>query len=262
MNLPRKKLIAIDIDMGSYQDFIYQMVGLATFRKSSYACVANVHMLVEAYRNNEFADIVNHADVITPDGMPIAKGMKLIYGVQQDRVPGMTLLPDLLHAALQHKLSVFFYGGTADMLYRTEKYCRKAMPGLKIAGVYSPPFRPLTASEETEIIERINNSGAHFVFVALGCPKQERWMASMKGRIQACMVGIGGSLPVMIGMQKRAPDWMQRNSLEWLFRLGQEPKRLFRRYAVTNNTFLYLLFRTYAKQGFKNKPLHVDLQNR
>ncbi|KEO71825.1 WecB/TagA/CpsF family glycosyltransferase [Anditalea andensis] len=261
MIFPRKKLIAIDIDMGSYQDFIYRLVGLASYRTSSYTCVANVHMLVEAYKNKDFAKVVNQADVITPDGMPIAKGMNLIYGVQQDRVAGMTLLPDLLHASLKHDLSVFFYGGTAEMLYQTEKYCKKTLPGLKIAGVYSPPFRPLTAAEETEIIDRINASGAHFVFVALGCPKQEKWMASMKGRINACMVGIGGSLPVMIGMQKRAPDWMQRNSLEWLFRLTQEPKRLFKRYAITNHTFLYLLFRTYAKQGFKKKPLQVDLKN-
>jgi len=113
--------------------------------------------------------------------------------------------------------------------------------------MYSPPFRWLTEGEEEKIVSNIANSGANMVFVALGCPKQERWMSEMKNQIPAVMVGVGGALPVLVGLQKRAPVWMQKNSLEWFYRLMQEPRRLFKRYFVTNSMFLYLLFKEKAK---------------
>jgi N-acetylglucosaminyldiphosphoundecaprenol N-acetyl-beta-D-mannosaminyltransferase len=194
--------------------------------------------------------------MVTPDGMPLAVGMKLIYGLKQDRVAGMDLLPDLLKKSEEHRIPVFFYGGTPEMLKRTTSYCSVHYPELNIAGMYSPPFRSLSASENEGVVNEINQSGARFVFVALGCPKQEKWMALMKGRIQATMIGIGGALPVLVGMQKRAPVWMQALCLEWLYRLMQEPKRLFKRYAVTNTTFLFLLARTWIKQGFRPLPTH------
>jgi N-acetylglucosaminyldiphosphoundecaprenol N-acetyl-beta-D-mannosaminyltransferase len=132
------------------------------------------------------------------------------------------------------------------MLERTRLYLQKNFPQLPIAGLYSPPFRPLSSLEEEQIIDTINRSGAKFVFVALGCPKQEKWMASMKGRVQACMIGIGGALPVLVGMQKRAPRWMQKTGLEWFYRMVQEPGRLFKRYAVTNTLFLWLLLKAWV----------------
>ena len=130
------------------------------------------------------------------------------------------------------------------MLEKTESYIRKTYPNIQIAGLYSPPFRPLSEGEMEEIAEHISNSGAHLVFVVLGCPKQEKWMSEMKGRIPAVMIGVGGALPVLIGDLKRAPLWMQRHSLEWLYRLMQEPKRLFKRYLVTNTIYLYLVIST------------------
>lgn len=251
----RKNLISIEIVLGAYQEFIEHFIHLALSRTSSYTCVANVHMLIEAHKDEAFAMVVNNADLVTPDGMPLAKGLDLLYGGKQQRVAGMDLLPDLLRQSEISELPVFIYGGTQEMLKRTRDYCGNVYPKLKIAGMYSPPFRPLMATEEDAIANMINNSGARFVFVALGCPKQEKWMASMKGRIHACMIGIGGALPVLVGMQKRAPLWLQKASLEWLYRLGQEPQRLFKRYAVTNSTFLYLFLKTYAAQGFKQKNL-------
>ncbi len=199
-------------------------------------------MIIEAHWDSKFADLVNKADLVTPDGMPLAKAMKLLYSIEQDRVAGMDLLPDLLKNAEVEKLGVFFYGGTDEMLAKTQEYIQKNYPKLNKQQYLSPPFRPLTTDEETDVIKQINDSGAQLVFVALGCPKQEKWMASMKGRINACMLGIGGALPVMIGMQKRAPMWMQKISLEWLYRLIQEPRRLFKRYLITNTLFLFLLF--------------------
>ena len=117
-----------------------------------------------------------------------------------------------------------------------------------VAGLYIPPFINMNDLEEKKIAEKINSSGAALVFVVLGCPKQEKWMASMKGRVNAVMVGVGGALPVMIGDQRRAPRWMQKNGLEWFYRMVQEPGRLFKRYAVTNSFFLYLLAKAYLRK--------------
>lgn len=200
-------------------------------------------MCIEAHDNKDFADVVNNADLVTPDGMPLAKAMKWLYGIEQERVAGMDLLPDLLREAEENNLNVYFYGGSEQMQEQAKKFVKAQYPALNAVGFHSPPFRPLTAQEEEDVVKSINASDAHLVFVALGCPKQEKWMAAMKGRVQACMVGIGGALPVLIGEQKRAPVWMQRSSLEWLYRLSQEPQRLFKRYAYTNTKFIYLLLK-------------------
>lgn len=237
------KVISISFRIQTFQTFIDSILSHALKIKSSYTCVANVHMAIEAYWDPEFAAVVNNADLVTPDGMPLAKAIKLLYGVNQERVAGMDLLPELLKAAEQKELSVFFYGGTEEMLLKTKEFVEAYYPKLKKHAYHSPPFRALTEEEENEDINRINEFGAHLVFVALGCPKQEKWMAKMKGKIHASMVGIGGALPVIIGMQKRAPIWMQKLSLEWLFRLIQEPRRLFKRYFITNSLFIVLLIR-------------------
>ena len=246
--MEKKRIINIDITIGPYKSFLEAIVKLAYSKQSSYICVANVHMLVEAYKDKAFEAVVNNADIATPDGMPIAKSFIPLYSINQNRVAGMSLLPHLLEECQKSGMGAYFYGGTQSMLDTTREYCSATYPGLKIAGLYSPPFRPLTPDEEEEIARNINNSGASIVFVALGCPKQEKWMASMKGRVNACMVGIGGALPVMVGLQKRAPKWMQKASLEWLYRLGQEPGRLFKRYAVTNSIFAFLLLKAMLKR--------------
>lgn len=243
------QIISLQISPYSFQEFIRKIINLGKARLSSYVCVANVHMCIEAYDNPSFANVVNSADLVTPDGMPLAKGVSWLYGKHQDRVAGMDLLPDLLREAEENQLKVYFYGGTDEMQDTTKKFTEKYFPNLDAVGFYSPPFRSLTSEEEISIVQQINDSGANFVFVALGCPKQEKWMHAMKGRIHACMIGIGGALPVMVGVQKRAPKWMQDYSLEWFYRFLQEPKRLFRRYAYTNTKFMYLLL----KQKFLKK---------
>lgn len=246
--MDRLNVVSIPVSTGSYADFINNMVTSAREKKSEYACVANVHMLVEAHKNRHFADVVKEAGYVTPDGKPISWAMRLLYGIKQERVAGMTLLPDLLEAAETAGLSVFFYGGTETMLQKTEAYLKQRYARLHIAGMHSPPFRNLTALEEKKVAEKINASGAGLVFAILGCPKQEKWMASMKGRVHAVMIGVGGALPVMIGEQKRAPVWMQKAGLEWFFRMMQEPGRLFKRYAITNSLFAYLLLKAYLQK--------------
>lgn len=248
--LPKKRIISIDISSGTYKEFVSAILNYAANKISSYVCVANVHMVIEAYQSSAFAAIVNNADLVTPDGMPIAKAMNTLYGEEQDRVDGMSLLPVLLEEASAKNLSVYFYGGSQSTLDATKDYIEIHYPNLTVAGMYSPPFRPLTSSENEDITNKIIISGANIVFAVLGCPKQEKWMASMRGKIPAVMLGIGGALPVLAGQQKRAPEWMQKNSLEWLYRLAQEPKRLFKRYFKTNTMFMYLM----AKEMRRRRP--------
>lgn len=253
LSLEKTTVLGMQISKGSYAGFIDSMAASAEKKESGYVCVANVHMLAEAHKDKDFAALVNAAQLVTPDGKPLTWALRILEGVHQERVAGMDLLPDLLKVAEERRIPVYFYGGRQDVLDRTELYLKENFPALSLAGLHSPPFRPLSSAEEEEVARSINNSGAGMIFVALGCPKQERWMSSMQGRIRGLMIGVGGALPVMIGAQKRAPEWMQRSGLEWTFRLLQEPRRLFGRYATTNSLFLYLLSKAYLRRVFLRK---------
>ena len=247
--LTQEKILSINVSQGKHAEFVKSILELGKRKKSSYVCVANVHMLVEAHWSKSFQKIVNGADIVTPDGMPLAKSFKTLYNTEQDRVDGMSLLPVLLEKAIENDLAVYFYGSSKEIIEHTRTFIKQNYPLLNVVGMYSPPFRHQTEEEEGKTIDNIAASGANIVFVALGCPKQEQWMAEMKGRIPAVMIGVGGALPVLVGLQKRAPEWMQKNSLEWFYRLLQEPRRLFKRYFITNSTFLYLL----AKEKWQPK---------
>jgi len=243
--MDKLNVFSIAVNIGSYKEFICTILEYAQQKKSYYTCLANVHMLVEAYLNIDFAASIGKADLITPDGRPLTWAIQMLYGIKQDRVAGMDILPDLLEQGQAKQLSVYFYGGHPGLLDKTRRYLANTYPDLRICGLYSPPFRKLSEEEDEEVIKKINQSGAQLVFVSLGCPKQEKWMAAMSNRIEAVMIGVGGALSVMIGARKRAPKWLQTAGLEWLFRLWQEPVRLFKRYAVTNSIFIYLFLKSY-----------------
>jgi N-acetylglucosaminyldiphosphoundecaprenol N-acetyl-beta-D-mannosaminyltransferase len=254
--LPQQQLINFSVSKGSYQSFIDKMAELGRNKISTAVYFANVHMFIEAQDSEVFRALINKADIVTPDGQPLAWMLRLLYGIKQDRVSAMDFMPSMLARMEQEQLPVYFYGGTQEMLEKAKKHVQEKYPSLKVAGLYSPPFRPLSTEEENDVVKMINDSGAGLVFVFLGCPKQERWMATMKGRVNAVMTGVGGSIPVTIGMQKRAPLWMQKLSMEWLYRLMQEPKRLFKRYAYTNSKFLLIMIREFIKLKFL-KPIGV-----
>jgi N-acetylglucosaminyldiphosphoundecaprenol N-acetyl-beta-D-mannosaminyltransferase len=236
-------IINFSINTGGYQFFIDEITGLAKQRLSSAVYFANVHMYIEAYKNENFNTLITKADIVTPDGKPLVWVLKLLYGIKQDRVAGMDVLPDLLSRMEEENLPVYFYGGTQEMLDKTSEYVKKNYPGLIISGLYSPPFRPLTAAEADEVVEKINSAAPSIVFVFLGCPQQEKWIAAMKGKVNAVMAGVGGAIPVTIGMKKRAPVWMRDFGLEWLFRFFQEPQRLFKRYLTTNSLFIWIMLK-------------------
>jgi len=245
------KLINFKISICSYTNFINEISHNGSQNISTYVCIANVHMFIEAYRDVNFLNVIDNADIVTPDGMPLVNALRFLKGIIQDRVAGMDLLPDLLAIAEKENIKTFFYGGTEEMLSKTATYLQKNHPQLNVTGYYSPPFRAATELESDKIVKIINESGAGIIFVVLGCPKQEKWMYSMKGKINACMIGIGGALPVLVGMSKRAPKWMQKRSLEWLYRLIQEPRRLFKRYLITNTLFIYIVMKAYLIMKLK-----------
>jgi N-acetylglucosaminyldiphosphoundecaprenol N-acetyl-beta-D-mannosaminyltransferase len=238
-------ILALNLDLVSYEEALKRIVGWARNKESHFVCFANVHMVIEAYRHPDFADQVNRASLVVTDGVPLMGWLRAISGIKQERIAGMDALPDLLKLASQNRLKVYFFGTTLDVLDRIREKINALYPDVTIAGMFSPPFGQ--SLDDDTYIEQINASGADLVFVALGCPKQEKWMATHTAKIHAPLLGVGGAFPVFAGMAKRAPKLMQRFGLEWLFRLFQEPRRLFARYLVTNSLFLALAFREKLK---------------
>ena len=250
--MKKRRLLNTLISTGNYKEFVDEIIRLSQQSKSSYVCISNVHMLIEAYRDKEYNKVVNEADIATPDGMPLAKSLSLIYGLKQDRVAGMDIMPSLLKESESKSLSVYFYGSSEETLDLIISKSKIEYPSLIIAGHYSPPFKLLSEEEKQDIITKINNSNPDFVLVALGCPKQEKWMAEHKNKVNSCMLGVGGAFGVYAGIQDRAPQWMQKLSLEWLFRFSQEPSRLWKRYLITNSMFCFLIIKFGIEQFIKN----------
>lgn len=228
------------ISLGSYQEFIGEIFRLVKYKTPSYVCFANVHMVVEASRDKTLHDAMSKANIVAPDGRPISLFLRFIENIQQDRVCGMDIMPDLLKQAETDGKSVYFYGTTSALLKTIIKKAAREYPRLKVCGHFSPPFRPLTEAENTFIIDEIIAASPDLVFVSLGCPKQEKWMAKNKQRIGACLLGVGQAFSVYAGVEKRLPKWMQNLSLEWAYRLYLEPQRLWKRYLFTNSYFLLL----------------------
>jgi len=237
----RSKILNVNINLISYQDLIKTLTTAPIDSKHKYICFANVHMIIEAYRNETVRNAINNASYTVTDGMPLVKTLGILYRIKQDRIPGMDFMPGLMKEAENKKFSVFFFGSTHEILTRIISKAKHEFPALHIAGSISPPFRALLPQEENAYIEKINQSGATYLFVGLGCPKQELWMSRNRSKIKAIQLGVGGAFEVYVGMKKRAPIWIQRMSLEWIYRLLQDPKRLFKRYITTNSIYLYLI---------------------
>lgn len=235
------RIISLNIDHLSFRECLDMVIGWGKERKPSYVCFANVHMVIEAYKSAEFAEQVNGASLVVTDGKPLTAACYSLYRKRQERISGMDFMPAVLEAAGKEGLTIFLYGSSSDVLGGLSAEIMRRYPAIRLGGMISPPFRPLSPEETDADIEAINRSGAQLLLVSLGCPKQERWMADNYRKISAVCLGVGGAFPVMAGLQRRAPRWMQRWGLEWLYRLMLEPKRMFPRYLKTNSLFIYLM---------------------
>ena len=245
--LKSQSIIGSRVDATSYEDACNRIVAWAEARLSCYAIAANVHVLTTAHWDRSYRKVLAGAKLVTPDGMPLVWALRLLGFPQQQRVYGPDLMLALCDRLSSTDLSIYLYGGTDDTLERLQTNLLQTYPTLKIAGSYSPPFRPLTPAEEQADIDRIHQSGARIVLVALGCPKQEQWMARQQGKLQAVAIGVGAAFAFHSGSVPQAPRWMMRNGLEWLFRLGAEPQRLWHRYALTIPAFVLLFTAQYLR---------------
>lgn len=245
--LSKVTVFGLELSVGSFQDHVSAIVEWGRAHRSSYVCCVNVHMCMEAQNDPDFASVVNGADLATADGMPIRNSIKRFAGYAQERVAGNDLMPAVMAAAEKEGLSIYLQGGEEHVLDAITRKAATEYPDLRIAGFYSPPFRAATPEERAAEAGRITASGANIVMVSLGCPRQEKWMAEMKGKVPAVMLGVGGAFLLYAEVDDRAPLWMRNASLEWLYRLWLEPGRLWKRYLITNTAFLAM----YAKHAFR-----------
>jgi len=235
-------VVGVNFSHTSYESATTQILAWAKVRESRYVCAANVHMVMEAFDSPQFLQVVNQADMVTSDGMPLVWMMKLKGGRHQTRVYGPTLMLYVLEAAERENIPIGFYGSSPEVLQLLQKKLQNKFQNLKVNYSYSPPFRDPSQAEDTEIINHINNSLTRILFVGLGCPKQEKWMAEHRGRINAVMLGVGAAFDFHAGLKSQAPSWMQKIGMEWLFRFVTEPRRLWRRYLYHNPRFIFLAF--------------------
>ena len=250
----KKRIISIDVNCGSEQDYFERITKDIQNKKRGYVCFSNVHMLIEAYDDKDFATVVNSARYAFPDGFPIAKSFGILYNKKQLRIAGMDFLPNYLQVCNREGFKVAFVGSTNEILELVREKIRRELPRVEVSALISPPFGQKWDNEA--YIEQINKLNTDLVFVALGCPKQERWMHQNYMHTSAMLFGIGGALPTYVGTISRAPEWMCRMGLEWLYRLYKEPRRMFKRYLYTNSKFIYLL----SREIFRGKK-STDAEN-
>lgn len=236
----REQVLTMQVDITSLSHAVDTVSQWAERQESRYVCVSNVHMCVETYEKPTFRQTVNQADLVVPDGRPIYWAQHLLGNSKAGHVRGMDLTMALCQIAEEKQLNVGFYGGEPYTLEVLQKRLRAQYPDLPISTAISPPFRALSEAEQQADINAINDAGTQILFVGLGCPKQEQWMADHKGLLNCTMLGVGAAFDFIAGNKSPAPVWMQRMGLEWLHRLYDEPQRLWRRYLHTNPKFIGL----------------------
>ncbi len=238
MRATKITVLHVGINAVSYFDAAHRVLNWAAAAESRYICIANVHMLMEAFDSLEYNQIVNSADLVTSDGMPLVWMMRLKGQRRQERVYGPTLMLHVLEAAERENVPVGFYGSSSEVLHALNIQMVKKFPDLKIVYSFSPPYQDTI--EDANIVDQINSSSARILFVGLGCPKQERWMGAQRGKINAVMLGVGAAFDFHAGYKPQSPAWMQKIGMEWFFRLISEPRRLWRRYLYHNSRFIIL----------------------
>jgi N-acetylglucosaminyldiphosphoundecaprenol N-acetyl-beta-D-mannosaminyltransferase len=236
---PRVDVLGVRISCLTLGSTVEEVSGWVDRGEHRYVCVTGVHGVMECQRDPQLLQIHNRSGLTTPDGMPMVWSARWAGRREVSRVYGPDLMLAMLPRAVERGWSSFFYGGgpgTAELL---ASQLSSRFPGLRVAGTITPPFRPLTPQEDADAVQAINDSGAQLVWVGLSTPKQEHWMAAHVGRLLAnALFGVGAAFDLHAGTVPQAPPWMQRSGLEWTYRLGREPRRLWRRYLRNNPAFV------------------------
>lgn len=255
-----RRILGMRVDATSYAHAAEQILRWARRGESRYVCVATVNNVIEARDDPAYHALIEAADLVTPDGMPLV-WLARLHGLEHvERVYGPDLMLALCHRSISKGYRHFLYGGAEGVPDRLANRLNRRYPELQIVGNYSPPFRPLTDEEDKQIIQMINEANPDVVWIGLSTPKQERWMAEHIGRLTApVLVGVGAAFDFHSGLKRQAPRWMQRSGLEWLFRLANEPRRLWRRYLVIIPLFILLVLHqalSLKRYSLDEQPLH------
>lgn len=241
----KTSVLGIGVSRTNYRDATEFIIQNAKLRQSCTVAPTPVHGIMSGYLDRNHGRYLNQFTMVTPDGQPVRWALNLLRQPGdmplRDRVCGPVLTLHLCKRAAEENLSVFFYGSTEVVLEKLHSNLQRQFPNLKIAGTISPPFRPLSDAEQAEYIDRIRDSGASIVFVGLGCPRQEKWAFEHRHQLDCPLICIGAAFDFHSGNLPVAPVWMQNAGLEWLFRLTQEPIRLWKRYLLLNPLYLMLL---------------------
>lgn len=257
------RILGVNIAITNMQDTVKLIVEQIDELQGNFICLSNVHTTVMSQKDEEYRNIQNSAFLALPDGSPLSLVQRLRGYRMAEQVAGPDLMAELWKATENTEISHYFYGSTPETIEALEKNLKKEYPGIKIAGMEAPPFRPLTEAEDAGAVARINQSGAAIVWVGLGAPKQEKWMYEHRGKVNALMLGVGAGFDFHAGTVKRAPAWMRKHYLEWLYRLIQDPKRLWKRYVQTNGKFLLIsvkdafVWKKYVDEGRKNLLIYA-----
>jgi N-acetylglucosaminyldiphosphoundecaprenol N-acetyl-beta-D-mannosaminyltransferase len=239
----KRPILGVPIAVVSCDEAIRLCSAWARHRNSRAVFFASVHMVMEAHDHPDFLRLLNNADMVNADGMPVVWALRAVGEKMARRVCGPDTTTAMLAKAEKEKIPVGFYGGDQATLDALAATVHERHPRLKIVFLESPPFRALTPGEDAAAVDRIAASGAQLLFVGLGCPKQENWIMEHRGRVPCVMLGVGAAFDFIGGIKPRAPRWMMRCGLEWAFRLASEPKRLAWRYLKHNPRFVFLFLR-------------------
>lgn len=243
----RKRVLRMNTDVTSLSSVVDGVLAMSAQKQGGYVCLSNVHMCMETFDSPEFEKVVNEADYVLPDGLPIAVAQKLLKAPGASQVRGQDLMNAVCSVAASKGLKIGLYGGAdLDVLKKVEAVLKSQFPGLEVSYTFCPPFRPLTEEEDASVVAEINAAEVDMLFVGIGCPKQERWMAAHKSQLSCVMYGVGAAFDFISGSKKHAPIWMQRAGLEWFFRLCSEPSRLWKRYLQQNPRFIYYFLRQWV----------------
>ena len=240
MSVPSRQILNMRVDATTYEDASRRVLRWAQEGRSAYVCVATVHMTMESFDSPSFRQVVNGADLVTPDGRPLVWALRSLGVSGASQVRGTDLTTHVVDLAARENVPIGMYGGTPELLEAFGRLLKTRHPGTQVACQIAPPFRPLTSEEDRAVTDEIVASGARILFVGIGCPKQERWMAEHVGRVPAVMLGVGAAFDFHTGRVRQAPRWMQLAGLEWVFRLLMDPRRLWKRYAKHNPRFVWL----------------------
>jgi N-acetylglucosaminyldiphosphoundecaprenol N-acetyl-beta-D-mannosaminyltransferase len=252
---PSRPILGMRVDATTYRAAADQIVTWARLSESRYVCIAAVNNVMQARDDAAFRDAMNGADLVTADGMPLVWGLRWLGVREATRVYGPDLTPIALAAAERERIPVGFYGASPDVLAALLARVRQRWPSLDVAFAHSPPFGELSPEDDESIVDEMNASGAKVLFVGLGCPKQERWMASHRGKVDAVMLGVGAAFDFLAGTKPQAPRWVRAVGLEWLFRLATEPRRLFKRYLRQNPRFAMLFAMQIVRSRIRAIPV-------